>query len=229
MNFLSKIRIFLFLAFLIAVITGLFVYSLWGDEIPITEIRNYIRTSNLTPIAFITIYAVLSVFIPTTPLMAIAGVLFGFYYGLIYSIVGGIISSSGIFLISRHLGRSFVEKLIESKATIQSFFQKYGDRIARRGFLTAMILRMTPIMPFNILGFLMGVSKVGFLDYIFGTVVGLVPSHLLTVYFGVLIFTETFREISFFLSIALALGLAAWLLFRFLIVWSYFKREDKKD
>lgn len=225
MKFLSKIRTFLFLVFLIAIITGLFVYSLWGDEILITKIRNYIQTSNLTPAAFIITYAVLSVFIPTTPLMAIAGVLFGFYYGFIYSIVGGIISSSGIFLISRHLGRSFVEKIIESKATAQFFLQKYGDRIARRGFLTVMILRMMPVMPFNILSLLMGISKVGFLDYILGTVVGFVPSHLLTVYFGSLVFTETFREISLLLSIALTLGLVAWLLFRFLIVWSYFKKK----
>ena len=187
MNVLNKIRHTLFFVFLGAIILCLFYYSVFGKEITIEEVRLYTESVGLwLSISFILVYTILAIFLPTTPLMAIAGILFGFTHGLIYTTSGGFLSALITFYIARILGKDMVEKILHRR-----FFSKlevYDEKITKRGMLTVIILRMTPIMPFNILNLLMGISRVRSIDYILGTVIGLAPSNALTVYFGKLIF-----------------------------------------
>jgi uncharacterized membrane protein YdjX (TVP38/TMEM64 family) len=67
------------------------------------------------------------------------------------------------------------------------YLGKYNVRLERGGVLDLLILRALPIMPFNILNVLMGVSKITIESYIIGTVLGLIPSNLFAVYLGTLI------------------------------------------
>ena len=79
---------------------------------------------------------------------------------------------------------------------------------------------MTPIMPFNLLNLIMGVSKVRSVDYIAGTLIGLAPSNLLTVYFGQLIFKFVSGKIA-----ASLLGL----LFLIGLVYMIIKRKRDRE
>src|SRR3989344_4821088 len=208
----GKFRTILFLIFSGVIIVGLFSYSVWGDRIPIEEIRSYVEASQKAPIIFMSLYAFLSMVTPTTPLMAIAGVLFGFTEGTLYSLVAGMVSASIIFIVSRLLGRLFIENILEKESLEK--FNGYYDRVSKRGLTAVVILRITPIMPFNILSLLMGITKISFSDYMLGTLIGLIPSHLVTVYFGSLVLTEAFREFSLYLSIAMFLVVMFWVMWK---------------
>lgn len=211
MQYVSKIRRALFFIFILALLSGLFIYSMWGDRIPIEEIKVYLQGAPWAGVIFTCFYALLSIFFPTTPTMAIAGVFFGFKLGLLYTTIGGFLSAIIIFLLARILGRVFVDNLLEHKKSLE-LLEKYDEKIAKRGILTVAILRITPIMPFNVLSLLMGISKVKFRDYVVGNLLGLLPSNILTVYFGSLVLTEAFREISLYFSILMFLGLILWVL-----------------
>lgn len=117
--------------------------------------------------------------------MAIAGILFGFKYGLIYTIIGGFLSAIIVFAISRILGKGRADIFLQHKYL--KLLEGYNKRLGEGAIWDLIIFRVTPIMPFNILNILMGISRIKTQDFVIGTILGLIPSNILTVYLGILI------------------------------------------
>ena len=46
-----------------------------------------------------------------------------------------------------------------------------------------LLMRLSPLLPFNALNYALGISKVGFVPYVLGSV-GMIPGTLLYVYYG---------------------------------------------
>lgn len=203
MRLVNKLRHFIFFALLSAMVLSLFGYSFFGNELSIEEMQTLSHSLGIwLPVIFIAFYAIASVFIPITPLMAIAGIIFGFKYGMLYVSIGGLISAFITFYAARILGRDIVETFLHKR--FLRAVEKYDEKIEERGIATVTILRITPIMPFNILNFLLGISRVRGRDYIIGTILGLIPSNLITVYFGNLVFKYIdVRLIAAFLAAAI--------------------------
>ncbi|MEK7116966.1 MAG: TVP38/TMEM64 family protein [Patescibacteria group bacterium] len=179
----QKLQKITLVAFLILIISSLFLYQILGDGIDVETIRQYLKDFGIwAPLIFIMLYTFGTIFIPSTPFMAIAGILFGFKYGLAYTIIGGFLSSIIVFTISRKLGKDKVDRILEHKYL--EHLSRYNKRLEEGAVWDLIILRATPIMPFNVLNILMGVSKIKTEDYIIGTMLGLIPSNILTVYFG---------------------------------------------
>jgi uncharacterized membrane protein YdjX (TVP38/TMEM64 family) len=186
MSFYRQTRKHLFIVFVTAIAFCLIAFAIYGEEISLEDIHDFAASLGIwLPISFMLIYILASVFFPTTPFMALAGILFGFKYGLIYTTIAGFISAFITFYISRTLGKSFVDDLLHTK--FLNGLDKWNERIARHGLLTVIVLRLAPIMPFNVLNLLMGISKVKTRDYALGTLLGLAPSNVLAVYFGSII------------------------------------------
>jgi uncharacterized membrane protein YdjX (TVP38/TMEM64 family) len=186
MRFYRQTKKYLFISFLSLVLAGLVISIFFGEWFSLAEIQKYTMSLGLwLPISFTLIYILLSVFFPTTPFMILAGLLFGFRYGLLYTTIAGFVSAFLTFYISRTLGKGLVDELL--KASFLDKIEKLDEKIAKHGFLTIIILRILPIMPFNILNIFMGVSKVKTRDYAAGTILGLAPSNILAVYLGSII------------------------------------------
>lgn len=186
----QKLQKIVFVVFIVLVVTSLFSYQTIGDNISIEQMRDYLRSFGIwTPLVFILLYTLGTIFIPSTPFMAIAGILFGFKYGLVYTIIGGFLSSIIVFTFSRFLGKEKVDILLEHKYL--RLLGDYNKKLERGAIWDLIIFRVTPIMPFNILNILMGISKISTRDFIIGTVLGLIPSNIITVYLGIFI-TEIF-------------------------------------
>ncbi|MEK7200679.1 MAG: TVP38/TMEM64 family protein [Patescibacteria group bacterium] len=181
--FWQKLQRIIFVSFLVLIIGSLLVYEILGSGFDSGQARQYLKEFGIwMPLIFIVFYTIGTIFIPSTPFMAIAGILFGFKYGLLYTVIGGFLSSIIVFSISRNLGRKRAENLLENKYL--KYVDKYNKRLEKDGIWDLIILRNTPIMPFNILNVLMGMSKIKTENYILGTVIGLIPTNILTVYFG---------------------------------------------
>lgn len=179
----QKLQKIAFFAFLILITGSLLAYLALGENFNLENMRQYLKDFGIwAPLVFIMVYTIGAVFIPSTPFMAIAGVLFGFKYGLVYTIIGGFLSSVLVFYISRKLGKEKVESVLENKYL--KLLVDYNKRLETGAIWDLIILRSTPIMPFNILNILMGVSRIKTGDYILGTLLGLIPSNILTVYLG---------------------------------------------
>jgi uncharacterized membrane protein YdjX (TVP38/TMEM64 family) len=178
-----KVQRIIFIVFLVLII-GLFIlFQILGYDIDSENIRMYLKDFGIwAPFIFIILYTLGTFFIPATPFMIAAGILFGFKYGLIYTIISGLLSSTFVFIISRKLGKEWVEKILQHRYL--KHLNEYNKRLETGAVWDIMLLRMTPIMPFNALNVLMGVSKIKTRDYCLGTLLGLIPSNVLTVYIG---------------------------------------------
>lgn len=182
----QKLQKVIFVLFLILIISLFLLFQILGYDIDSDAIRLYIGDYGVwAPIVFVVLYTLGTFFIPATPFMIAAGILFGFKYGLLYTIISGLLSSTVVFAVSRKLGKEWVEKILEHRYL--KHLNGYNKRLEEGAVWDLIILRITPIMPFNALNILMGVSRIKTEEYIIGTIFGLIPSNVLTVYIGAFI------------------------------------------
>ncbi len=154
-----------------------------------TSIREFLTVARLgsvlqgagwwAPLAFILIYAAgVCLFIPGTLLTTLGAAIFGPYRGFLYVWLAAMLGSAAAFLIGRYLGREFAASLIGDR------LQKYDDAIERNGFATVLYLRLV-YFPFTPMNFGMGLTKVRFRDYLWGTGLGiLVGTFIFTFFVG---------------------------------------------
>jgi uncharacterized membrane protein YdjX (TVP38/TMEM64 family) len=119
-------------------------------------------------------------FLPGTLLTGLGAAIFGPYKGFAYVWVGAMLGASMAFFIGRFLGREFAASLIGNR------LKKYDDAIERNGFATVLYLRLV-YFPFTPMNFGMGLTKVRFWDYLWGTGLGiLVGTFIFTFFIGTL-------------------------------------------
>ena len=157
-----------------------------------TPIKDYLTQEKLTglkdalgwwgPLAFIVMYAVgICIFLPGTLLTGLGGALFGPYLGTVVNFIGAMIGACAAFFIGRTLGRDYAASLIGDR------LKKYDDGIERNGFATVLYLRLV-YFPFTPMNFGMGLTKVRFRDYFFGTGLGImVGTFILTFFIGTIV------------------------------------------
>ena len=152
-----------------------------------TPIKNYITTQALgrflktagywAPVLFVLIYTVgVCVFLPGTLLTGLGAAIFGAYWGFLYVWIGAMLGASAAFFIGRTLGREFASSLIGDR------LNKYDDAIERNGFATVLYLRLV-YFPFTPMNFGMGLTKVHFSDYFFGTALGIIVGTFIFTFF----------------------------------------------
>jgi uncharacterized membrane protein YdjX (TVP38/TMEM64 family) len=139
---------------------------------------NFLETVGLwAPLIFIIIYAVgVCLFLPGTLLTGLGAAIFGAYWGFVVVWFGAIAGASAAFFIGRTLGREFASSLIGDR------LKKYDDAIERNGFATVLYLRLV-YFPFTPMNFGMGLTKVHFRDYFFGTGLGIVVGTFIFTFF----------------------------------------------
>ena len=178
-----KLQKIAFILFFTLIVASLIIYKVVAKGLSLEDFQITIKDLGLwAPIVFVCLYAMAVIFIPSTPFMILLGLLFGFKEGLIYAIIGGLLSSLIVFTISRRLGKEWVESILHHRYLKK--IDDYNKRLESGGVLDLIILRILPIMPFNILNILMGISKIKTKNYMVATLLGLVPSNMVSVYFG---------------------------------------------
>ena len=132
------------------------------------------------PAAFIAGYVVACIaFVPGAILTLAAGVLFGLGPGVLYVFVGAVLGSAAAFLIARHLAR----RAIEGRIAGNPKFAAIDQAIAREGMKIVLLLRLSPVFPFNLLNYGLGLTRVSLRDYLIGSI-GMLPGTVLYVYYG---------------------------------------------
>jgi uncharacterized membrane protein YdjX (TVP38/TMEM64 family) len=115
-------------------------------------------------------------FIPGTLLTALGAAIFGSYWGFLYVWAGAMLGAAGGFLIGRYLGREFAAALIGDR------LKKYDEAIERNGFATVLYLRLV-YFPFTAMNFGMGLTRVRFRDFFWGTGLGILTGTFIFTFF----------------------------------------------
>lgn len=134
----------------------------------------------LGPVAFIAGYTIAAVaFVPGSLLTLVAGAVFGVFSGTLYVMIGATLGSAAAFLISRHVARAPFERRLGGNPR----FAAIDQAIAREGRKVVFLLRLSPVFPFTLLNYALGLTRIRFTDFLVASA-GMLPGTLLYTYSG---------------------------------------------
>ncbi len=132
------------------------------------------------PVVFVIGYAAAVVgFVPGSILTLAAGAIFGLVEGTLYVFAAASLGATAAFLVSRYFARAAIERRIEGDERFAAIDRAVGEQGRRIVFL----LRLSPIFPFNLLNYALGLTQVRLADYVIACV-GMLPGTILYVYSG---------------------------------------------
>lgn len=132
------------------------------------------------PVAFIVGYAVATVaFVPGSVLTLAAGGIFGLWKGTGLVLVGATLGATLAFLVSRYGARGWVETRIRGNQR----FEAIDRAVGKDGFKVVTLLRLSPVFPFNLLNYALGLTQVRLGHYV-AACLGMLPGTFLYVYYG---------------------------------------------
>ncbi|XP_030486638.2 uncharacterized protein LOC115703389 [Cannabis sativa] len=133
------------------------------------------------PIVLAIAYVPLTVLaVPASILTLGGGYLFGLPLGLVADSIGATIGATAAFILGRTIGRSYVI----SKLKNYPKFEAVAIAIQRSGFKIVLLLRLVPLLPFNMLNYLLSVTPVRIEEYVVATWLGMMPITFTLVYIG---------------------------------------------
>lgn len=113
--------------------------------------------------------------IPLTPLVLLAGAMFGSLEGVVVAWVGLILGTSGAYWIARLIGGASVTRLLAGHEDIMAKLR------GRRGFLTLLRLRAIPLIPSLLLDYSAGTARMDYVAYVGATMLGSLTSTVIFV------------------------------------------------
>ncbi|KAL9237594.1 hypothetical protein vseg_012123 [Gypsophila vaccaria] len=179
-SWISCIRISLLLTLVAAITVACFTlpiekllkyFLLWVDE----------NLGRWGPLVLAVAYIPLTILaVPASVLTLGGGYLYGLLMGFLADSVGATLGATAAFLLGRTIGRSYVI----SKVKDYPKFKAVAIAIERSGFKIVLLLRLVPLLPFNMLNYLLSVTPVPLWEYVLATWLGMLPITLALVYAG---------------------------------------------
>ncbi len=157
------------------------VAAAFNPQMLLQDALDWIRNQGIFGVgAFIGLYIAAAVaFLPGSVLTLGAGAIFGVVQGTIYVFVGATLGATAAFLVGRYVARSWISKKIEGNTKFASIDRAVG----KEGFKIVLLTRLSPVFPFNLLNYAMGLTSVSLKDYVFASV-GMLPGTIMYVYIG---------------------------------------------
>lgn len=188
---LIKPLAFIFLIAIIVITLTTFNVSSWE----VSSIRDWIASFGLfASIIFIAVYAVAPVLlIPASLLSLAAGALFGPGLGTIYVLIGATLGATNAFITSRYFSSGFHKKIEGNK---KFNLKKLNANIESHGLTYIIILRLIPIIPYTLLNYALGITKVRLRDFIIGSFIGMIPGVFVYVFLGSALYSLNTTQIS---------------------------------
>jgi uncharacterized membrane protein YdjX (TVP38/TMEM64 family) len=132
------------------------------------------------PLFFVAAYVMATVLlVPGSLLTLAAGALFGLWRGTIIVLLAASTGATAAFLIARYLARERVARRVQRDPR----FAAIDRAIGASGLRIVVLLRLSPVVPFNLLNYALGITSVRIRDFLIACV-AMLPGTLLYVYYG---------------------------------------------
>src|SRR5438874_8202790 len=171
------------LATLPVIVTGLLVLTRF---LPVTHwlhaFNDWIGKMGIAGIfIFVGVCAAATVLLGPGVILTIgAGFAFGLWKGFLAVSAGSTFGAALAFLVARSIARD----RIESMAKGNDRFQRIDSAIGAQGATIIFLLRLSPVIPFNLSNYFYGLTGVKFWPYVFASWVGMMPATFLYVFIG---------------------------------------------
>lgn len=133
------------------------------------------QTGGWAPVLYIGLFVLLPAFFFPVAVLALAGgLLFGLWWGSVYTFIGAVLNCAMMFLLARYVGRSQVQRLVEQKLSPQ-WQRRLQMADGKEGFLLLIILRLIPAVPYNLINYTFGLTGISFSSYLLASAIGIIP------------------------------------------------------
>jgi uncharacterized membrane protein YdjX (TVP38/TMEM64 family) len=133
---------------------------------------------------FIALYALCClIFVPGSLLTVGAGAVYGFWGGVLLVLAGNGLGSLASLLITRYLLHGWAAKKVAQNPKLRAL----EDAVKHDGWKMVFLTRLSPVMPFSLINYALGLTNISALNFLLATELGAVPATCLYVYAGKLI------------------------------------------
>ncbi|KAF5767216.1 putative SNARE associated golgi family protein [Helianthus annuus] len=118
--------------------------------------------------------------VPASVLTLGGGYLFGLATGFLADSTGAVLGATAAFLLGRTIGRPYVI----AKLGDYPQFRAIAIAIEKSGFKIVLLLRLVPLLPFNMMNYLLSVTPISICEYVMASWLGMMPITFALVYCG---------------------------------------------
>ena len=151
------------------------------------------------PVVFISLWVGACVFfLPGLPISIAGGLIFGAFWGTVYTTIGANLGAAAAFLIGRYVARDMVERRMAGNDSLR----RIDEGVKRQGWRMLMITRLVPIFPFNIQNFIYGLTDISLGTYVLVSLVCMLPGTIAYNFAAGAVRTGDFGRTLWYLGIA---------------------------
>lgn len=130
------------------------------------------------------VYVLATVFLlPGSILTLGAGFAYGPLWGTALVSPVSVLAATIAFVLGRTVARGWVERRIAGYPR----FAAVDAAVAQGGFKIVLLLRLSPVFPFNLLNYALGLTRISLGRYVLASFLGMLPGTFLYVYLGSLV------------------------------------------
>jgi uncharacterized membrane protein YdjX (TVP38/TMEM64 family) len=150
------------------------------DLVDAGAIEAWLRSFGMwAPAGFVLLYAAGTVlFFSGALLSLIGGALFGPVWGTVWNLLGATLGATLAFLIARDLGADWVARRLGGQ------FQRLVDGAAAEGWRFVALMRLVPLVPFNLLNYALGLTRISLSTYVLASAICMLPGAIAYTWLG---------------------------------------------
>jgi uncharacterized membrane protein YdjX (TVP38/TMEM64 family) len=184
-----------------------------------THLLDFIRHPGWASIAATMVAYVLLclAMLPVWPITIALGSIYGIWRGLLISIPASVIGATAVFQLGRSVFRDWARRRVARWERVEAIRRA---TVGHHGGWIVFLLRVSPVVPFNLLNYALSVTDMRLAAYVITTILGVLPPTLFYLYLGAFSAsiargTEyTGWELTAYVAGLIATALAIWLVGR---------------
>lgn len=132
-------------------------------------------------VVFVAVYAIATLLLAPGALFTLAaGLVFGLGWGFPIVMIGATLGAALAFLVARYLLRERIKQALHKRPK----FKAVDEAVSEDGWKIVLLLRLSPLVPFNLQNYFFGITEIKFWQYVAATFVGIIPGAVLYLYLG---------------------------------------------
>ncbi len=146
----------------------------------------FFSNNNSSPILSVGLFIIAhiianSVGVPGTVLVVVGGAVYGLWWGTVWSVIGATLGAIGAFWLARY----WLHARFQKRFAHRPLFKKMNDMLCSEGLSCVLLVRFSPVSPFNVVNFVFGLTPVPVGTYALGTLIGIIPGTMVYTWLGV--------------------------------------------
>jgi uncharacterized membrane protein YdjX (TVP38/TMEM64 family) len=133
----------------------------------------------LLPLIYLAVWTVGPLVMPGLPITLAGGVLFGPFWGVVYTAIGSALGAGLVFLVARYLARDWVAAKLSGTRLMS-----LDEKVVRHGWKIVAFTRLVPFFSYSLLNYAFGLTRISFWPYLAATFVCMLPATIAFVYFS---------------------------------------------